>query len=85
MLLRLSDGRDARLTCPVRLPPFDGLYIRRRVDRLNLDTSSLEVEVARKRRLVWKAAMIPEAEIAASLYVAANEIEGWTESIGTDA
>jgi predicted transcriptional regulator len=59
------------------------------MDRLNLDTGSAPhqaIEVEPERSLAWEAAMIAEAdaELQAGLYVDANEIDAWIDSIGTD-
>ncbi len=50
------------------------------------ETFSPKTEAERQRRLAWEAEMIAEAdlEIAAGLYVDADEIDAWLESIGTD-
>jgi predicted transcriptional regulator len=59
------------------------------MDTQNLDNSeptTLEIEAAAQRRLAREAAMVAEAdaEIAAGLYVDADEIDAWINSIGTD-
>jgi predicted transcriptional regulator len=59
------------------------------MDTQNLDKSeptTLEIEAAAQRRLAREAAMVAEAdaEIAAGLYVDADEIDAWINSIGTD-
>ena len=59
------------------------------MDTLKLDASqppSLEIESERKRRFAWEAAGIAEAdaEFAAGLYVDADEIDAWIDSVGTD-
>lgn len=56
---------------------------------LNLDTSqptSPETEAERQRRLAWEAERIAEAraELDAGLYVDADEIDAWIDSIGTN-
>jgi predicted transcriptional regulator len=45
-----------------------------------------ETEAQQRRRLVWEAEMIAEAdaEIAAGLYVDGDEVDVWLASIGTD-
>jgi len=45
-----------------------------------------ETPEEKRRRLAWEAARIAEAraEIAAGLYVDADEIDAWIDSIGTD-
>jgi predicted transcriptional regulator len=50
------------------------------------DTRSPETEAERQRRLAWEAEMIAEAdaEIEAGLYVDADEVDAWIDSIGTD-
>ena len=50
------------------------------------DASRPEIEAERQRRLAWEAEMIAEAdaEIEAGLYVDADEIDAWIDSIGTD-
>jgi predicted transcriptional regulator len=50
------------------------------------DTVSPETEAERQRRLAWEAEMIAEAdaEIEAGLYVDADEVDAWIDSIGTD-
>jgi predicted transcriptional regulator len=59
------------------------------MDTLKLDTSqspSSDIESERQRRLAWEAAGIAEAdaEFAAGLYVDADEIDAWIDSVGTD-
>ena len=48
--------------------------------------AGFETEADRQRRLAWEAAMIAEAdaEIEAVLYVDADEVDAWIDSIGTD-
>jgi predicted transcriptional regulator len=58
------------------------------MDTLNLDTNqpaSPESDAERQARHAREAAMIAEAdaEIAAGLYVDADEIDAWIDSIGT--
>jgi predicted transcriptional regulator len=58
------------------------------MDTQSVDTSkpsSPEIEAAAQRRLAWEAAMVAEAdaEIAAGLYVDADDIDAWIDSIGT--
>ena len=50
------------------------------------DTLSLETEAEQQRRLAWEAERIAEAraELDAGLYVDADEIDAWIDSIGTD-
>jgi predicted transcriptional regulator len=50
------------------------------------DTPRPETEAESQRRLAWEAAMIAEAdaEIEAGLYVDADEVDAWIDSIGTD-
>ncbi len=50
------------------------------------DTLSPETEAERQARLAWEAAGIAEAraELDAGLYVDADEIDAWIDSIGTD-
>jgi predicted transcriptional regulator len=49
------------------------------------DTPSPETEVEQQRRLAWEAERIAEAraELDAGLYVDADEIDAWIDSIGT--
>jgi hypothetical protein len=50
------------------------------------DTPQPESEAARQRRIAWEAEMIAEADadFAAGLYVDADDIDAWIDSIGTD-
>ncbi len=50
------------------------------------DAISPETEAERQARLAWEAAGIAEAraELDAGLYVDADEIDAWIDSIGTD-
>lgn len=50
------------------------------------DTLSPETEAAQQARLAWEAEGIAEAraELDAGLYVDADEIDAWIDSIGTD-
>jgi len=50
------------------------------------DTPHPETEVERQRRLAWEAEGIAaaEASLAAGLYVDADDIDAWIDSIGTD-
>ena len=50
------------------------------------DTLSPETEAERRARLAWEAVGIAEAraELDAGLYVDADEIDTWIDSIGTD-
>lgn len=45
-----------------------------------------ETAEEKRRRLAWEAEMIAEAdgEIEAGLYVDADEVDAWIDSIGTD-
>ncbi len=59
------------------------------METLNLDTSqppSPETEAERQARISWEAEGIAEAEasLAAGLYVDADDIDAWIDSIGTD-
>jgi hypothetical protein len=59
------------------------------VDRRSISGSQPngpEIKAARQRCLVWEAAMVAEAdaEIDAGLYVDADDIDAWIDSIGTD-
>lgn len=49
------------------------------------DILSLETEAERRDRLAWEAEGIAKAEasLAAGLYVDADEIDAWIDSIGT--
>ena len=49
-------------------------------------TDGPETEVERRDRLAWEAAGIAEAraELDAGLYVDANDIDAWIDSMGTD-
>lgn len=46
----------------------------------------LESQAEQKRRIAWEAERIAKADasIAAGLYVDADEIDAWIDSIGTD-
>jgi predicted transcriptional regulator len=50
------------------------------------DTVRPETEAATQRRLAWEAERIAEAraELDAGLYVDADEIDAWIDSMGTD-
>jgi predicted transcriptional regulator len=50
------------------------------------DTPHPETEAERQRRLAWEAEGIAaaEASLAAGLYVDADDIDAWIDSIGTD-
>ena len=50
------------------------------------DTPDPETEAERQRRLAWEAEGIAaaEASLAAGLYVDADDIDAWIDSIGTD-
>jgi predicted transcriptional regulator len=52
----------------------------------NAPAAHLESAEEEQRRLAWEAEMIAEAdaEIEAGLYVDADEVKAWIESIGTD-
>jgi predicted transcriptional regulator len=45
-----------------------------------------ETEMAKRRRLVWEAEMIAEAdaEIEAGLFIDEAEVDAWIDSLGTD-
>ena len=50
------------------------------------DTLSWESEAERERRIAWEAEGIAaaKASLAAGLYVDADDIDAWIDSIGTD-
>jgi predicted transcriptional regulator len=52
----------------------------------NADSPRRESDAERLRRLAWEAEMIAEAdaEIEAGLYVDADDVDTWIDSIGTD-
>jgi predicted transcriptional regulator len=60
------------------------------MDSFKIDTNqpptSSETEAESQRRFAWEAAMIAEAdaEIEAGLYIDADEIDAWIDSIDTD-
>ncbi len=59
------------------------------MDTLNPDTDQTphpETEAERQARIAWEAAGIAKAEasLAAGLYVDADDIDAWIDSIGTD-
>ena len=60
-----------------------------RVDTMHLDAgqpASPETEAERRSRIAWEAERIAEAdaEIEAGLYIDADEMDAWIDSIGTD-